>query len=123
MELLKIRLLFVVVSVIVLSACSALGFDREGHIESVESIAGDHEIVGVWEWDNRSTYIYIFNSDGYGSRGSSPTIQRFSWEIIDNRLNMTVGRVEELWYWEIENDTLTITSRQARNMQYSYNRR
>ena len=99
-----------------------MGFGSE-HIDPIEPVSGDHEIVGVWEWTTADTYIYIFNADGNGSRASAPTIQQFTWEIEDNRLNMTLGRVVEEWYWEINDNTLTITSRQLRNMRYSYNRR
>jgi len=99
-----------------------LGFGGE-HVDHVAPVSGDHEIVGIWEWDTTDTYIYIFNADGSGSRGVSPTIQRFTWEIEDDGLTMAVGRTEEEWSWVINDNTLTITSRQVRNMQYSYNRR
>ena len=120
--MLKVRFALAIMLVIMLSGCGILGFGGE-HIDHVAPVSGDHEIVGIWEWDGADTYIYIFNADGNGSRGGTPAIQRFTWEIDGDGLNMTLGRVDEEWSWEINNNILTITSRQLRNTQYSYIRR
>jgi len=108
--------------IVLLNGCGLLGLGGE-HVDHVEAVSGDHDIVGIWQWDSDGSYIYIFNADGNGSRGFPNTIQRFTWEIEDDGLNMRVGRANEEWSWVISDDTLTITSRQVRNMQYSYIRR
>ena len=96
---------------------------EESHVEAVPSAEGDHPLVGVWEWTTTSTYIFIFNADYSGSRGTAPAIQQFTWYVCDfGHLSMTFNRLTENWYKEIEDDLLTISSRQVANMQYSYRR-
>jgi len=95
-----------------------------GHVEAIPSVEGDHPLVGIWEWTTTSTYIYIFNADNTGSRGSAPAIQQFTWYVCESdHLSMTFNRLTEHWYKEIEDDLLTISSRQVANMQHSYRRR
>ena len=108
---------------ILLLAFVGCGFGGS-HIEAVPSVEGDHPLVGVWEWTATSTYVYIFNADNSGSRGTAPTIQRFTWSVCEaGHLSMTFNRLTEHWYKEIEDDLLTINSRQVANMRYSYRRR
>ena len=116
------RFVLAIVLLVILNGCGALGFGSE-HIDHVAPVSGDHDIVGIWEWDSNETYIYIFNADGNGSRGFPNSVQRFTWEIENDGLNMNIGRTDEQWSWEISDNILTITSRQVRNMQYSYKRR
>lgn len=94
------------------------------HVEAVPSAEGDHPLVGTWEWTATNLYLYIFNADNTGSRGSVPTIQQFTWDICESgHLSMTFNNLTEHWYKEIEDGLLTIRSRQINNMQYSYRRR
>jgi len=117
------KLLIILLIALTFAGCGALGFSDE-HIEAIPSEEGDHPLVGVWEWTDLDTYLYIFNADGNGSRSFSPLIQHFSWAVCEaGHLGMTFGNTTEHWYMQIENDVLTITSRQVANMQYSYNRR
>ena len=112
--------LSIILLIIIFTSC---GFGSN-HVTAVPSEAGDHPLVGVWEWTSTDTYLYIFNADGSGSRGTAPAIQQFTWSVCDaDHLSMTFNRLTEHWYQEIENDVLTITSRQVATMQYSYNRR
>jgi len=119
----KFKHFAVVVSFIFLVGCGFLGFGG-GHIDAVPSVATDHPLVGTWEWTVTNTYIYIFNADGNGSRGTAPMVQQFTWYVCESdHLQMTLGNTTEHWYKEIEDDLLTISSRQVANMQHSYRRR
>jgi len=112
-----LKLLIILVIALTFAGC---GFGSE-HIEAVTSVEGDHPLVGTWEWTEGELYLYIFNADGEGSRGFAPMIQQFSWAICEaGHLGMTLGNTTEHWYMHIENDVLTITSRQVANMQHTY---
>ena len=104
--------------------CGALGIGGS-HVTAVPSQPGDHPLVGTWVWTTTDTYLYIFNADGSGSRGGAPVIQQFTWQVNDTagHLDLTIGNNTELWYKSIENDVLTINSRQISAMRYSYVRR
>ena len=116
------KLMAVVLLVLTFAGCGALGF-TSSHIEAVPSEEGDHPLVGIWEWTEMDTYLYIFNADGNGSRAYSPFIQHFTWEICEaGHLSMTFGNTTEHWYKQIADGVLTITSRQIAK-QHSYNRR
>ena len=112
-----------VLLLVIFVGCGALGIGGS-HVTAVPSEPGDHPLVGVWEWTT-DTYLYIFNADGSGSRGAPPLIQQFTWQVDDaaGHLNLTIGNTTELWYKAIENNVLTINSRQISAMRYSYNRR
>ena len=117
------KLLTITIIALTFTGCGALGFGG-GHIDATQSVEGDHPLVGIWEWDDMDTYLYIFNADGNGSRGFAPLIQQFTWEVCEaGHLSMTLGNNTEHWYMTIEGNVLTITSRQVANMQYSYIRR
>jgi len=121
----KFKHFAVLISLVFLVGCGILGFSRS-HVEAVPSVEGDHPLVGVWEWTTMNTYIYIFNADGSGSRGTVPTVQQFIWyECEDGHLHMTLGdgNAIEDWYKEIEDDLLTINNRHIPIMRYSYRRR
>ena len=85
-----------------------------------------HELVGTWNWTN-GTYEYIFSEDGTGSRGSGFFGQSFNWFTPDyNYLRLEFRGLfnsAEQWTYSIENDLLTIESRQIPGMTYSYRRR
>ena len=121
MKFLKVLTIFLVA--LSFAGCGRLGFGSE-HIEAIPSEDGDHPLVGVWEWTDLDTYLYIFNADGNGSRAFAPLIQQFSWAICEaGHLSMTMGDTTEHWYMQIVDNVLTITSRQVADMQYSYIRR
>ena len=109
-------LLFAMAAILVLVGCTS------SHITHVPAVDGDHQLVGVWEWDDDTNYIYIFNADGSGSRAFAPFIQTFNWAISDHGyLTMRMNAlVTELWDYDIVDDVLTIRSRQVSGMQYSY---
>ena len=116
----RLKLLAIALVTLIFVGC---GFSSS-HVTAVPSEEGDHPLVGIWEWTSTDIYLYIFNADGSGSRGTAPVVQQFTWQVCDaGHLSMTLGRTTEHWYKQIENNMLTIRSRQIASMQYSYNRR
>ncbi|MCL2377007.1 MAG: hypothetical protein FWC76_06365 [Defluviitaleaceae bacterium] len=80
-----------------------------------------HPLIGSWVWDQSDGYVYVFNANGEGTRGGTPITESFHWRVEGNdHLLMETAIMEESWTFVINNDVLTITSRQAANMQFSY---
>jgi len=103
-----------VVTVVLLTACGS----------------DDHELVGTWRWDDNPAFTYVFNNDGTGTRGGSPDVPvtNIEWRVSGNVLyiecpNAIFGVHSEEWYWTIEGRTLTLVSRQAVNLSFTYTRR
>jgi len=91
----------------------------------------EHALVGTWGWNLDSSYQYVFNPDGTGTRGGGVNpVEEISWSIPgDGRLtinregNVPRGEIRrEQWDYSIVGDVLTINSRQDRSVSYSYNR-
>lgn len=126
MKLLKILVMLAVA--LTFTGCERLGFHRE-HIEPVASVEGDHPLVGIWEWTESETWLYIFNADGNGSSGFSPLIEHFTWEICNDghlTLAFCLGNnvvAYEHWYMQFENNILLLTDRDDNSRRHSYIRR
>ncbi|MCL2387980.1 MAG: hypothetical protein FWC89_10605 [Defluviitaleaceae bacterium] len=111
----------ILVSLLALAAIFVLVGCTSSHVEHVPAVDGDHPLVGSWMWEETTNFIYIFNADGSGSRGFSPIIQTYSWEISEGGyLSMRMNsRTTELWDYEIVDDVLTLRSRQIRSAPYT----
>jgi len=104
-------------AVVLLTACG--GGDGNG-------IADD--LVGTWEWDEERSFIYTFNADGTGLRGmpAFDMAEDFEWSIVSGNLHIELdeeglfGLDSERWDVTIENNVLTLHSRQDRSAIYSY---
>ena len=87
----------------------------------------NHELIGVWEWDLLASYTYIFCVDGTGFRGDGATTSdTFTWSVPEaGFLKMYVNDLpfSEDWDFTIEDDVLTIESRQLSTLTFSYTRR
>jgi len=101
---------------------------RVGAANEVETIGGSPELVGLWwAWNEGETFHYRFSADGTGSRGGARALLTFTWSttnlgglvvafdvILEDYLNVM------RWSYIIEDDTLTVTSRQFEGLEYSY---
>jgi len=82
-----------------------------------------HVLAGTtWAWDASDLYLYVFNADGTGTRGLDGMLENFTWTTPGTgRLNMNVtGGINEQWNYTIEDNVLTIDSRQVPGMEFSY---
>jgi len=79
-------------------------------------------LVGIWAWDEADTFEYEFHADGTGIRGVAllDLIDEFTWSVDGDELIMVTDAMTERWTWVIEDEILTITSRQVPGMEYSY---
>jgi len=88
----------------------------------------DDALVGTWEWDEASIFIYTFNADGSGSRGvPGVEYETFSWSTSGDRLNINRDTRDEFirnerWTYTISGNRLTIDNRQTDDI-FSYIRR
>ena len=117
---------FWVITVVLLLVIGFLALAGVGlrHAPVSDPVPGDHALVGTWEWDESATYRLIFNSEGQGSRGFFPLIQRFDWQVTDGEyIRKTFrGGVVEQWDFIIRGNVLSI-DQQGTDRAYSYIRR
>jgi hypothetical protein len=99
--------LFLVVTILLISVVALTGCGGRG---------GDENLVGTWNWDADAGYRYVFNADGTGSRGFAGAIQTFRWSASNDVLSIGAER----WNYTISGDVLTIDSRQAQGLTFSY---
>ena len=85
-------------------------------LSSCRDSGGDEALVGTWNWDVNSAYQYIFNEDGTGSRGFAVDRIPFNWSASDGVLRIGTER----WNYIIEDDVLTIDSRQVAGLTLRY---
>ena len=88
-------------------------------------LAIDPSLVGIWLWDEHGAYEYNFFEDGTGTRGAEliDYITEFTWLITEDLyLVIETEAMTERWDYHIQNDSLTLTSRQVPGTQYSYTR-
>ena len=81
------------------------------------------EWIGVWIWEEEDFFYYEFLPDLRGSRPAFPWgREEFSWAITaDGGLLLAVdGGLFEVWSFEIEEEVLTLTSRQVAGTEYRY---
>lgn len=84
-----------------------------------EPVQESEGIVGVWAWDALNMWQYDFNADGTGIRGVGAE-ETFTWRTEGDNLLIETDLMEESWTFVIEGDMMTLTSRQAAGMEYSY---
>ena len=84
----------------------------------------DERLVGTWSWQGNSTWRYVFNADGTGTRPNwegGVGSDRFTWSVSGNRLTLRLdNRANETWRFTLSDDVLTLT---RQNLTYTYNRR
>ena len=82
------------------------------------------ELVGTWAWDEDSSYTYVFNADGTGTRGFASLNEDFQWGTMEgDHLIIDMGLIGlESWTFTIQEGVLTIESRQVPGMVFSYTR-
>jgi hypothetical protein len=81
------------------------------------------ELVGVWNWAEDISWFYEFYPSGRGSRPAFPAgREEFDWAITaDEGLIMFVDDgLTEVWSFVVQEDVLTITSRQVAGLEYIY---
>ena len=79
-----------------------------------------HPLIGTWAWDNNADFVYVFETDGTGTRGFSNQILQFYWYAYDDHLLMDVGAMVESWTFVISDNVLTIDSNQQAGLTWSY---
>jgi len=87
------------------------------------------QVVGTWNWDEHPTWQYFFAPNGEGTRGGGgASVEEFAWEVengvlfinsIDGRA-LQFGVANEEWSVRIADGAMTLRSRQAQNMEYTY---
>jgi len=93
--------------------------------DEVPLLAIDPSLVGIWLWDEHGAYEYNFFEDGTGNRRVEliDYITEFTWLITEELyLVIETEAMTERWDYEIDNNALTLTSRQVPGTQYSYTR-
>ena len=99
---------------------------NETHIYFPAVAGNNPALVGEWAWDGGEAFTYVFRANGTGTRGFSDEDDGFRWTADEGRLNIirdSAGRGEirgELWSFEIDGDTLTITNLQLEDASFSY---
>jgi len=89
----------------------------------------DSPVVGTWGWTGGAIWRYQFNPDGTGNRGveGQSDFREFTWSTSGDilRINL-IGELrdnsprEERWDFTINDDMLTIISRQVDGVIWSY---
>jgi len=104
---------------------SAEGEEDEEWYTPEPLLAIDPRLVGIWIWDGHNAYEYNFFEDGTGTRGAEvlDEITEFTWSITEEfYLVIETDYRTERWDYDLDLDTLTLTSRQDPNAQHSYTR-
>ncbi|MCL2587899.1 MAG: hypothetical protein FWD84_00640 [Oscillospiraceae bacterium] len=79
------------------------------------------DFVGTWAWDGNSSWTYVFDANGTGTRGMPTGRDSFVWwTTADGGIAMDLGDWIELWSYELSGNDLTITSRQEAGVTFSY---
>ena len=84
-------------------------------------------LVGEWALDH-TVYgeVFVFESDGTGRRGFHTEQETFTWSTNGNQLRINrdsapQGEIRnERWNYSIVGNRLTLTSRQAANLEYTF---
>jgi len=87
----------------------------------------NQNLIGTWVWDEDTTFVYTFNDDGTGIRGWPGKTSTFTWSARRATLRIQCDADEpvfavrnERWAFRITEDTLRLSSQQARDMVYYY---
>ena len=95
-----------------------------GFIYQRIAIEGQEELIGRWGWNTNHDWYYLFEMDGLGSRTDSNLQGRdeFVWFLLtDGGLIVRIGEESaELWDYEINDNMLTLASRQERGIVFHY---
>jgi len=87
------------------------------------------QLVGTWNWNTDQTWQYFFAPNGEGTRGGGLfAVEEFTWEVEDGVLfidsidgaALQFGVANEEWTVSIAGNTLTLRSRQAQALVYTY---
>jgi hypothetical protein len=77
-------------------------------------------LTGTWSFESDTPHEFTFNDDGTGSRTYAQELDSFSWFTSENLLIINsdpYGRVlDEHWTFSINDDVLTLDSRQVPGM-------
>ena len=88
------------------------------------SIAGHathaSELIGTWDWDVDTSFSLVLNANGTGERGFPGDLEHFEWSTIDDNLLIDTPLMLESWTFTIVGNVLTIDSRQAPGLTWSY---
>jgi len=81
-----------------------------------------HPLVGTWAWEAGADYLYVFNSDGSGTRGAASfLIESFTWSPeADGHLVLVIGGRRGNWDYLIRDDALFLTSRDIPGWTFRY---
>jgi len=82
----------------------------------------DHPLIGTWAWSRNTEYVYVFESNGEGTRVAGPDINTFIWSVTDDGgVTMDIqGALTAEWSYEIDERLLTLSSRQERGLEYVF---
>jgi len=84
----------------------------------------DHVLIGIWLWDGNNDWTYVFFADGTGVRGLPETPAEFIWSTPEDDHLMFFNPIDdsiyESWSFIIEDDILTLTSRQEAGVTFNY---
>ena len=92
---------------------------EDGFVENVN-------IIGTWEWEFDSDFIYTFNADGTAVRGFSDMRLDFNWEISNDNIiykhfGLGVDALTERWIAAVDGeDVLTIVNLDNRDVWQYY---
>lgn len=98
---------------------------RYSYIRVVNGIVGppipvsyEHSLIGTWASDEDETSHYVFRADGVGVRAPN---QIFHWRTEgEDLLKIRRPIEEESWTFAIEDNMLTIVSRQHQGLYYNF---
>lgn len=80
----------------------------------------DPALVGTWAWDETSSWEWVFEADGSGTRGVQGHQQdSFEWSTNGSRVTLRVDSNRERWDFAVDGDNLTMSSG---NVTYAYSR-
>ena len=97
------------------------GFTMEDYrLPPLEQPDAGHPLVGTWVWDEYDGFVYNFYPDGTGTRGFEGATESFVWEVLDDHLVIRLLIMDESWTFVIEDDVLTLDSRQVPGVTWSY---
>jgi len=104
----------------VIAEIAGLHVGYDGATSTVVLTTAAYQLLGTWGWDEMSAWQYNFYADGTGIRGIGSDLLTFGWRAYGDHLVMDTDVMQESWTFVIDDDGLTLTSRQIAGMEYSY---
>ena len=88
----------------------------------MEAPPQNHILIGAWAWQYNELWQYTFNADGTGVGGLPDEFDTFRWTIpVSGQLEIRYGVGEvDRWNYVVDDNMLTITSRQMAGVTHSY---